>query len=720
MAQPVWVLSVDLQTKTATFQSGMADAARSARESFTEIKSGAGEMGRATSGSMMEARHGVMLLGEEFGLHLPRGVTTFLASLGPVGAAMEAAFPFLAIAVGATFLIEKLMKIEDEAGKSGQAWTAISDDVAKWGENSKKELLDVQIQLDKLNGDKLKELADTLKRLDLTTLDHLKGEFDGVGKKVDETFAKMRSNSFMTFIGMGNGVADVQQMFASAMDKINADLAKGDQKKLASDLKEAGDQMWNLAAPTYDLVQRLHEANNEWGANKISADEHYQALLKAHGVMVSMTDELVRQQTIEKDQAGLATQTITPVHNATDPRIAEERRKQLAAYMETNKQKAESDAKLDEARVQMEASVTHFFAEEYKKQTDEMQRAAQQQHESAERANDEAVKDAESARKISQMGVQASAYVQSKQKEQADIRAILQREQSDLIAAHQREIAEQQAYISKMNDLAASSTGAAQVNATNEATAAQTKLTAATRQFNEEMARNKAAIQASELETAKLNNSWAVFFAQANHETMSLAATIRGELQSSMQQATDTFAKGIAKSLVEGKSFGKEMMSVARQMSESMIEGLIRWGMQDLITKMGMKATAATLAGANATASMAAAPWPVDMGAPAFGASMLGAAMALETGGIVPGVGNKDTVPAMLTPGEAVLPKNLTDNLRSASRSGSSGNGPEVHIHHSPTYHVQTIDGDGIKQVLTEHAEQFHQHVENHIRKMNG
>jgi len=162
------------------------------------------------------------------------------------------------------------------------------------------------------------------------------------------------------------------------------------------------------------------------------------------------------------------------------------------------------------------------------------------------------------------------------------------------------------------------------------------------------------------------------------------------------------------------------MMSVARQMSESMIEGLIRWGMQDLITKMGMKATAATLAGANATASMAAAPWPVDMGAPAFGASMLGAAMAFETGGIVPGVGNKDTVPAMLTPGEAVLPKNLTDNLRSASRSGSSGNGPEVHIHHSPTYHVQTIDGDGIKQVLTEHAEQFHQHVENHIRKMNG
>lgn len=28
MAAPVWILSVDLQTKTATFQSGMADRKR--------------------------------------------------------------------------------------------------------------------------------------------------------------------------------------------------------------------------------------------------------------------------------------------------------------------------------------------------------------------------------------------------------------------------------------------------------------------------------------------------------------------------------------------------------------------------------------------------------------------------------------------------------------------------------------------------------------------
>src|SRR4029077_12524958 len=85
MTQPVWVLSVDLQTKTATFQSGMADAAKSARGAFTDISGGATKMGAETGYSMMEARHGVMLLGEEFGIKMPRAIAGFIASIGPVG-----------------------------------------------------------------------------------------------------------------------------------------------------------------------------------------------------------------------------------------------------------------------------------------------------------------------------------------------------------------------------------------------------------------------------------------------------------------------------------------------------------------------------------------------------------------------------------------------------------------------------------------------------------
>src|ERR1035438_7305352 len=117
MAAPVWVLSVDLQTKTATFQTGLADAARSARGAFSDIKSGAGEMGGSVSYSTMEARHSVMMLGEEFGVPLPRSLTTFISQLGPLGPALEMAFPFLAIVLGATLLLEHLNKLHEAGDK---------------------------------------------------------------------------------------------------------------------------------------------------------------------------------------------------------------------------------------------------------------------------------------------------------------------------------------------------------------------------------------------------------------------------------------------------------------------------------------------------------------------------------------------------------------------------------------------------------------------------
>jgi hypothetical protein len=119
MAQPVWTLSVDLQAKTATFTSGLGDAARSARGSFNDIKDSAGSMGGSVGGSMRDTRESIVLLGEEFGIHMPRALSSFIAGLGPVGAAMEAAFPFVAIVAGAVLLMEHLAKLKAE----GQALT---------------------------------------------------------------------------------------------------------------------------------------------------------------------------------------------------------------------------------------------------------------------------------------------------------------------------------------------------------------------------------------------------------------------------------------------------------------------------------------------------------------------------------------------------------------------------------------------------------------------
>jgi hypothetical protein len=94
--------------------------------------------------------------------------------------------------------------------------------------------------------------------------------------------------------------------------------------------------------------------------------------------------------------------------------------------------------------------------------------------------------------------------------------------------------------------------------------------------------------------------------------------------------------------------------------------------------------------------------------------------MAFEKGGIVPGAGVGDTVPAMLTPGEFVLPKAFTESLTNAAKFGNVGDsGPDVHIHYHHTSHVQAFDSTGVDKVLQQHGDKFIRHATNHLRKMN-
>jgi hypothetical protein len=734
MAQPVWTLSVDLQTKTATFQTGMADAAKAARGSFNEIKSGADEMGRATGGSMMEARHGVMLLGEEFGVHLPRALTSFIASIGPVAGVMQAAFPFLAIIAGVTLLIEHLDKLKSAAqqvGEKSAAWQKLIDVNEEYGDSLKVTNERLKQELAALNGGMTNNLAVALKEASVQAdqlAGHLQEDLDKAMKLVEGQQVSVWSRLLNT-----EGSSDVTDKLRSDFEAAKQVIERGkEQIRQASQSgnanavqtaetgarvnaqKSLGDMIVWVGAQLDEATAKQAKYNAESAADKILPTS------------LAYSDQSQRIAILKGALSDLHTQYDTTTVSFSNEQLkikiagVEDAKKEIinliglvGPYTAMCRKMAEADEKSGEERMKMESSVTRLFAEEYQKQIE-------QQHEAADRSNAEAAKDAAAQRLVSQIHTTsgASAYLISKQQEQAQLRAILTKEQADLTSAHQREIAEQQSFISQMQALAMHTDNQEEKTKNIAAAAnAQTQLTAAARQYNEEMARTQAAIQACDTEAGKLNNSWRTFFAQANQETKSLAATMRGELQSSMTQATNAFSTGIAKSLVEGKSFSKAMVAAGREMTESLISGLIRWGIQDLMTKMGMKATAASLAGANATASMAAAPFPVDLTAPAFGASMMGAAMGFEFGGIVPGVTKGDTVAAMLTPGEAVLPKNLTEKLSQAS--GGSNNGPTIHVHVAQTNHVNTIDGDGMKDVLQKHGDQLNDHIHNHLRKMN-
>src|SRR5580698_2112550 len=194
MPTPVWALSVDLQTKSATFTSGLADAAKGARASFQDIKDRAAEMGTSTGYSMSEARHSVMLLGEEFGVHLPRALTTFISSLGPIGAAMEAAFPFLAIIVGATLLLEHLSKLKEEGNKLTESQTNFGTTVSNVLNGLNEKLLQAGIRTDELNHNHLGALNKQLELIDRQSMNELVQSFGTVAKAADVTFAELKTS----------------------------------------------------------------------------------------------------------------------------------------------------------------------------------------------------------------------------------------------------------------------------------------------------------------------------------------------------------------------------------------------------------------------------------------------------------------------------------------------------------------------------------------------
>ena len=94
------------------------------------------------------------------------------------------------------------------------------------------------------------------------------------------------------------------------------------------------------------------------------------------------------------------------------------------------------------------------------------------------------------------------------------------------------------------------------------------------------------------------------------------------------------------------------------------------------------------------------------------------AVMAFNKGGTVPGAGNGDTVPAMLTPQEYVADKALTAGLKRVAQDGNMGGGGQ-NVHVRPTYNLQALDGKGIKRTLQSHTGTLTKHFNQQVRRMN-
>ena len=157
--------------------------------------------------------------------------------------------------------------------------------------------------------------------------------------------------------------------------------------------------------------------------------------------------------------------------------------------------------------------------------------------------------------------------------------------------------------------------------------------------------------------------------------------------------------------------------SLGDQAVSGLIENSIKVMMQQDKERLGDARKAAT--SAYATGEKIGGPAGIILG-PVFAAAAFAGVMAFEKGMVrAGGIGHGDIVPAMLSPGEGVVPGGVMDGLRTMVRDGGFNQRPSVTVHVRPTYHVNTIDGDGMQDALEKHTDQLQQHFENTLRKMN-
>jgi hypothetical protein len=720
MAQPVWVLSVDLQTKTATFQTGMADAAKAARGSFNDIKAGADEMGRSVSGSLMESRHGVMLLGEEFGVRLPRALTTFIASIGPVGEAMAAAFPFLAIVVGATLLLEHLAKLKEAGERLTESPANFGHTVANVLGGLNDKLLAAGIEADELNNNHLGALEKRLKEIDHASLKELEESFDTLAKSADLTFAQLKTSWYQFgagSTGAKHALEDFRQAYEKLMDEGDsakaADLLAGTkasaehvlelQKQIGAALNEKGTEgdFGNLAK-----VQALENELKKTGAGYTTKEiEAQQTLVDALEAQAQVQDKV---NALKKTQDSNAVQK-------TDDKIAGDSDK-------VARDQAEAQRKADEDAEKLREEAYKTAVENLQENEREKIDATKQGSAARLAAIAAAIKEEESR------GLQDTAFYKSLCKSRVEITRQMDEEKKKLDAEAGKEAADSAEKMGMLQVAADKESEARRLTATMASNAA--RLDSAIKLENEEFTFQK---EAAEKRIAALDSTEADYQnklkalqdkeVELEREHANKIAKIRtdAEIQTdktildSYKKFSGDMAKGLTEVITRQESMGKMLRQVGDQAASSLIENAIKAIAANKMTAdsdAGKAARLAFLAGEQAIPG----PAGVALGA-VLGAGAFATVMAFEDGGIVPGVARGDVVPAMLEPGEGVLSKKIMDNLKNGS--GNHERGGEVHIHHSPTYHVQTIDGDGIRQVLDKHSDEFVRHVHSHVRKLN-
>lgn len=810
MAQPVWVLSVDLQTKTATFQTGMAEAARSARSAFGEIGAGAGEMAGAVGKHSVDVRHSLGLVDNVIrGAHAQ--AMADLVRLYAQSSIVMGALPFAATAAGLALIGGVAYELAEHIHKLNQEQEKLRDSFTKLdttGNNAFRELDDEILKAGQkaaeLKNDHLTALRIELELIDHQSMSELVKSLGVVQKAADDAF-KLLQGHWYTFDSGSAGASHALDEFKTKYENLIS-LGKGDDASA-------------LLHGTLDNAKAILEAqkavnSNRGGTGLLGPDlkdpEAYyaaQAKLRQLGAGYSKQDLAAQQALVTalEQQAGIETRVNelkkADKGNANLEAGNEAAARRSAAAKESAQaqlsmgesaiagEKATANAQLEIHNASIEARLASDLS--FADREEQMKLAANQAEIAAldksgkdyqnqlKALNDKALEiQQQSATQVAELKARASVEIN-----QRDLTALEQgirgqiegtkQGTAERLAAINAGIREEQArglqlsqfYRDLVNQQVQATRQAAEKVAKDKADAAKEDADNAEKMGELALAAEKqhqGLIDSSRRTTYAQQTAEAQRFANEDfkikhdalmkeiadldksgadvdsklkqlqdkekqmvqqHENELTAIKEKAEQERNQritaadQQFNDTIARGLTQSIMGHQTWSRMLLSLGDQVVSGMIENAIKSMMADDMDKERDAAKAARKM-FNAGAQL---PFPINIvAAPVMAASAFAAVMAFEGGtDRVPGVGRGDVIPAMLTPGEGVVPGGVMDGLRQVARNGGFQGGQHYTVHVRPTYHVQALDSAGFKNVLDKHTDTLRQHFEGTLRKMN-
>ena len=643
----VGTLTVDLVANTATFTADLGKAGNS----LDEFGQKAAQAGDTMDYSMREARGSLMLVSEEVGVHIPRHLQTLIAEIPGVGLAFAEMLPLVGVFAAIALLNELIVKGQEAKEKLAQGWDKLGMTTQEVFNSLDDQLLRVGIKADELAGNHINVLHEKLLEVDRASMKELIAEFGKLSGAADGVMGQLKTHWYEMHVG-SEGAKHALDEFKAKYDMLIATGKTSEASDLLKGTLDSAEKSLKAMQSASFVTRGMGEVSKESVQSQRALIDTLNAQLEVEQKLAAITSGEKQNIKTEDGQQEAARQQA--LYEAQQKGLEQRRRAEAAFEKERLAEKKKTlheEVELEEAQARATEAIV---AQEAKVQTE---------------------LDKEQLNMTTAMArIQTSA-------EEQEARHRLQMRQSTEAEATAAEI---QAVQRRADvELAALDRDSAQLALHGD--------------------RDRAKLQ--EIEDRKTQ----IIQKAANEQTKireDAEAKQYADVYKAEERMADAVAKNIAKSIVESKNMAQAFRQTGTQMLELGMENTLK-----MIMLGNMKqARAAAHAAASAYKwVMEDVPFPANAAlAPAAGAAAFAGVMAFSGGGEVPGIGNDDSVPAMLTPGETVIDKSLTDSLKN-NRGGGH--------HISATYHIQAVDQQGVKRMLEKHSSTFHAHMISELRK---